>query len=172
MLKLKLQPFGHLTWRADSLEKTLIWERLKAKGEGAAEDEMVGWHHQLSGYEFEQTLGIEKDRKAWRAAVHGVAKKSDTTERLNNNVFTSRWPSSAHLLPPSLGSSWPIPLRLSQSPRVCDLCLSALLRPWSSAPPVLVNISGHDFPQIEQPQASHYVTTSQSSCYSDFTIQK
>ena len=44
MLKLKLQYFGHLMGRTDSLEKTLMWERLKA-GEGDEEDEMVGWHH-------------------------------------------------------------------------------------------------------------------------------
>ena len=42
MLKLKLQYFGHLMRRADSLEKTLCWERLKAGLEG---DELVGWHH-------------------------------------------------------------------------------------------------------------------------------
>ena len=35
------------------------------------EDEMVGWHHQLDGHEFEQALGVG-DREAWRAAVHGV----------------------------------------------------------------------------------------------------
>ena len=35
---------------------------------------MVGWHHRLNGHEFEQTLKIVKDREAWRAAVHGVAK--------------------------------------------------------------------------------------------------
>ena len=35
---------------------------------------MVGWHHQLSGHEFEQTLGNSEDREAWRAAVHGVAR--------------------------------------------------------------------------------------------------
>ena len=56
-LKLKLQYFGHLIQRADSLEKTLIRETLKATEEGVAEDEMVRWHHRLSGYEFEQTLG-------------------------------------------------------------------------------------------------------------------
>ena len=38
------------------------------------EDEMVGWHHQLNGHEFEQTPGIVKDREAWHAAVHGVTK--------------------------------------------------------------------------------------------------
>ena len=35
---------------------------------------MVGWHHQLSGHEFEQTLEIVIDREAWYAAVHGVIK--------------------------------------------------------------------------------------------------
>ena len=40
MLKLKLQFFGHLMQRTDSLEKTLMLERLKEGG-----DEMVGWHH-------------------------------------------------------------------------------------------------------------------------------
>ena len=46
---------GHLMQRADSLEKTWCWERLRAGGKGAREDEMVGWHHQLNGHEFEQT---------------------------------------------------------------------------------------------------------------------
>ena len=45
MLKLKLQYFGHLMRRADSLENTLMLERLRAGGEGETEDEMVGWHH-------------------------------------------------------------------------------------------------------------------------------
>ena len=48
MLKLKLQYFGHLMRRTDSLEKTPMLEKIKAEGEETIEDEMVGWHHQLS----------------------------------------------------------------------------------------------------------------------------
>ena len=59
LFRLKLQYFGHLMQRADSLEKTLCWERLKS-GEGDTEDEMVGWHHRLYGQEFEQALGDDK----------------------------------------------------------------------------------------------------------------
>ena len=53
MLKLKRQYFGHLIRRTDSLEKTLILGRLKAGEKRMTEDEMVGWHHWLNGYEFE-----------------------------------------------------------------------------------------------------------------------
>ena len=53
MLKLKLQYFGHLMQRVDSLEKTLmlggIWGQEK---KGTTEDEMAGWHHRLVGHEF------------------------------------------------------------------------------------------------------------------------
>ena len=39
-----------------------------------AEDEMVQWHHQLNGHEFDKFQEIVKDREAWQAAVHGVTK--------------------------------------------------------------------------------------------------
>ena len=46
MLKLKLQHFGHLMRRADSLEKTLMLAKIEGQEEkGKTEDEMVGWHH-------------------------------------------------------------------------------------------------------------------------------
>ena len=38
------------------------------------EDEMVGWHHQLDGHEFEQALGVGEGQEAWRASVLGVTK--------------------------------------------------------------------------------------------------
>ena len=54
MLKLKLQYFGHLMRRADSLEKTLMLGKIEGQEEkGMTEDEMVGWHHWLNGHEFE-----------------------------------------------------------------------------------------------------------------------
>ena len=54
MLKLKLQYFGHLMQRVDSLEKTLMAGRDWGQEEkGMTEDEMAGWHHQLDGHAFE-----------------------------------------------------------------------------------------------------------------------
>ena len=60
MLKLKLQYFGNLMRRADSLEKTMMLGKIEEKGmeeekeeKVMTEDEMVGWHHQLNGHEFE-----------------------------------------------------------------------------------------------------------------------
>ena len=54
MLKLKLQYFGHLMQRVDSLEKTLILGGIWGQEEkGTTEEEMAGWHPQLYGCEFE-----------------------------------------------------------------------------------------------------------------------
>ena len=71
MLKLKLQYFGNLMRRADSFEKTLMLGKIEGR---MTEDEMVGWHHQLNGHEFEQTPGVGDGQEAWCAAVHGVIK--------------------------------------------------------------------------------------------------
>ena len=53
MLKPKLQYFGHLMQRTDSLEKTLMLGKIEGKQKGTTENEMVGWHHQLNGHESE-----------------------------------------------------------------------------------------------------------------------
>ena len=54
MLKLKLQYFGHLMQRVDSLEKTLMLGGIGGQEDkGTTADEMAGWHHRLDGHEFE-----------------------------------------------------------------------------------------------------------------------
>ena len=52
---------------------------------GTTEDEMVGWHHQLSGREFEQTLGDSEGQGSLACCSPRGHKESDMTERLNNN---------------------------------------------------------------------------------------
>ena len=82
-LMLKLQPFGHLMRRADSLERPDAgkgWGQEK----GATEDEMVGWHDRLNGQEFEQILGDSHRQGSLACCGSWGCKESDTTERLNN----------------------------------------------------------------------------------------
>ena len=79
MLKLNLQYFGRLIQRANSWGKSLILERLRAGGEGVAEDEMVGWHHGLNGHEFEQTLGGGDGQGSLACFSPWGRKESDTT---------------------------------------------------------------------------------------------
>ena len=84
MLKLKLQHFGHLMQRTDSLEKTLMLGKTEGVGEkGMAEDEMVGWHHRLNGHEFEQALGVGdgQGNLAWGSPWD--CKVLDMAEQLN-----------------------------------------------------------------------------------------
>ena len=56
MVKLKLQNFGHLMQRTNSLEKALMLGKIESRRRGR-QDEVVGWHHRLDGHEFEQPLG-------------------------------------------------------------------------------------------------------------------
>ena len=57
-LMLKLQYFGHLMGRTDSLKKTLMLGKTEGRKRRGQQGKMVGWHHQLDGHEFEQALGV------------------------------------------------------------------------------------------------------------------
>ena len=85
MLKLKSQYFGHLVRRDDSLGKTLMLGKTEWEEKGVTEDEMVGWHHQLNGHEFEQTLGDSGGQGSLACCSPWGHRELDVTERLNNN---------------------------------------------------------------------------------------
>ena len=77
-LMLKLQYFGHLMQRTDSLEKTLMLGKEEEKG--TTEDEMVGWHQQLDGHEFEQAPGVGEGQESLACCSPWGCKELDTTE--------------------------------------------------------------------------------------------
>ena len=83
MLKLKFQYFGHLMRRANSLVKTLMLGKIEGRKRRGrtTEDEMVGWHHQLNGHEFEEALGDGKGQGSLACCNPWGCKESDTTEQ-------------------------------------------------------------------------------------------
>ena len=86
MVKLKLQHFGHLMWRADSLEKNPdAGKDLGQEKKRGAEDEMAGWHHRPNGHGFEWTPGVRDGQGG-----HGVTKSqtwvTDWTERIETQL--------------------------------------------------------------------------------------
>ena len=89
--EVKLQFFGHLMQRTDSLEKTLMLEKTEGK-EREAEDEMVKYHYWLSGHEFELTLGDhgrQRDLACWSPSEvrHDLTLKNNKKKIIQKDLF-------------------------------------------------------------------------------------
>ena len=84
-LKLKLQYFGHLMQRTDSLENTLMLGKKDWRQEekGMTEVKMVGWYHGFDGREFEQALGDGDGQGSLACCSPWSCKELDMTEQLN-----------------------------------------------------------------------------------------
>ena len=93
MLKLKLQYFGHLMWRADSFEKTMMLGKVEAGGEGD-ERRWDGWMDRglggLIGHEFGWTPGVDDGQGGLVCCGSWGHKESDTAKRLNWTELNSR----------------------------------------------------------------------------------
>ena len=98
MLKLKLQYFGHLMRRADSLEKTLILGKIEGGKRRGRQRMMVGWHRWLNGHEFEQAPTVGDGQESLACCSPWGRRELDTTEWLNwNGNFVPQsdtWPFS------------------------------------------------------------------------------
>ena len=80
VLKQKLQSFGHLMWRANSLEKTLMLG--KSEGKRRRERQRLRWLDSITdsmGMNFGKLLEIVKNREAWHDVVHGITKSQNAT---------------------------------------------------------------------------------------------
>ena len=91
MLKLKLQYFCQLMWRASSSEKTDVGTDWKWEKKGTTDVEIVEWYHQLNGHEFEQAPGDGEEQERLVSCSPSVCKELNTTEWLNMQRVGHDW---------------------------------------------------------------------------------
>ena len=94
MLKPKLQYFGHLMQRANSLEKPLMLGKIEGKRKGEAEDEMVRWLDSIINsvdMSLSKLWEIVENRGAWGSAVRGVTVRRDLVTERQQDVSRGCW---------------------------------------------------------------------------------
>ena len=137
MLKLKLQYFGHLMWRADSLEKTQCWERLKAEGEG----DYRGWDGWMAS-PTQWAWVWASSRCWWWTGKAGVLQSMGS----QSQTWLSDWTELVSAAESCTSCKIPFqrnsPCPWLQAPRACQVASSVTLGPWG-------DLSGPKYPDVQ-----------------------
>ena len=139
MLKLKFQYFGHLIWRADSLEKALMLGKMESKRR-RGQQRMRWWDGIIVSMNMSLSKFLEtaKDREAWNAAAHGVLKSGTWLSNWITTNFSWGHPSGGNGLYPIMGKG--LPANAGEQVRPLDWG-DALEREWQSSPVFLLEKS-------------------------------